>query len=1038
MTNRAQALAIVTLTLVSAGCAAGKNTGSCDDECGPQNTTRCAGTLVQTCLPRDSCLRWFDTMDCGQSGQSCVVTGGAPGCGTTCTDVCAAAGESRCLGAIIQTCAVSGSGCLDWVSGTDCASSGQQCDDSSAQAACTGSCADDCTAPGDTQCLGTVIQACTSGPDGCLDWVSGTDCASTGRFCDDTGGSAICSDTCVDECLGAGDTQCLGTVIQTCAVGSDSCLDWVNGNDCDSSGQQCDDSGGAATCVSTCVDECATAGDAQCQGTVIQTCTMGGDGCTDWVSGVDCASSGNICSGAGGTASCIPDCPTLPSLPSNPGPVDGANNVDWAAVTSVDWADSTNATSYDVYFGASCPPPAYPNAGFTTVTSSTLTGLTLSQATDYCWQVVAIANASCYRPGPVWTFRTTCNDPVAGPPTVTSSNVASFPAGTTGGTYSLTFSEPVNNVPTSLTWTQVVGSGTMTPTQISPQVYSIDFTGAADGDSYTLTVGSGVTDTCGNPVSPPVTITFSVDVGPGHGCGDPIDLTGAAFPVTASGTFTDDPSQGPSCDGAPTNVAWFTYTAPTSEWYDISAQNQTGTAAYSRLAIFETAACNPYGAEVECVTANSTSAEASVYLTQGTTYLIQFFTDGNGYSMVNPIIDIQASNFDPGTVCTDPADVTGGPFPVQLSGTFPEDPAQGGSCDTTPTNAVWFRFTAPTTDIYRIDAQNHSSSGAYSRLAVFQGSSCNPLGAELGCVTASSKTIFTSINMTSGQTYLILFHTDGNGYSMVNPEISVALYDPGQICTTAADISAVAFPYQQSGTFDEDPAQGGSCDTSPTNAVFFQYTPPSTGMYTIDLQNHSTSAAYSRLAIFVTTSCNPYGAQVECVTANSKTLSSTVALNAGTSYLLMFYTDGNGYTMVDPEISVTLQTYNPGEVCLEAADVSGASFPYQLGGTFDEDPSQGGSCDTSPDNAVFFQYTPSTSGSYQIDAQNHTLTAAFSRLAVFETVACQPYGPQRACVTSSGKTVGTTVSLTGGTPYLILFYTDGAAYTMVDPEITIQ
>jgi hypothetical protein len=42
-----------------------------------------------------------------------------------------------------------------------------------------------------------------------------------------------------------------------------------------------------------------------------------------------------------------------------------------------------------------------------------------------------------------------------------------------------------------------------------------------------------------------------------------------------------------------------------------------------------------------------------------------------------------------------------------------------------------------------------------------------------------------------------------------------------------------------------------------------------------------------------------------------------------------------------------------------------------------------------------------------------------------------------ACATSSNKTPSTTVTLTQGVTYLILFYTDGDSYTMIDPSITI-
>jgi hypothetical protein len=138
--------------------------------------------------------------------------------------------------------------------------------------------------------------------------------------------------------------------------------------------------------------------------------------------------------------------------------------------------------------------------------------------------------------------------------------------------------------------------------------------------------------------------------------------------------------------------------------------------------------------------------------------------------------------------------------------------------------------------------------------------------------------------------------------------LTVSPDPPGTMCADAADISAVVFPYQLMGTFDDDPPTGPTCDISPTNTVWYTYTPSFTGEHEILATNHTTTKAYSRLAIFEGTSCTPYGAEVDCQSDTSTSVTSTVALNAGTSYLLMFFTDGASYTMVDPEITISEPT----------------------------------------------------------------------------------------------------------------------------------
>lgn len=258
----------------------------------------------------------------------------------------------------------------------------------------------------------------------------------------------------------------------------------------------------------------------------------------------------------------------------------------------------------------------------------------------YCWQVVALGGpVDCYTVGPVWTFQTRCVDPVAGAPAVTSTD-ATYPIGTTSGSYALTFSEAVNDVASNLTWSPLIGTGTMgAVTENSSTTYSVDFTGVADGDAYTLSVGVGVTDSCGTALGGPTDIIIAIQ-GPGAICSSPADVTSETFPFHLYGVFDDDPSAGGSCDPSPNNAVWFTFTPPPTTSYTIQLQNHTTTFAYSRVAVFQTIACGPYGAEIACEANSSRSISTTVNLTQGITYLILFYTDGESYTMVNPEITI--------------------------------------------------------------------------------------------------------------------------------------------------------------------------------------------------------------------------------------------------------------------------------------------------------------------------------------------------------------------------------------------------------------
>ncbi len=369
----------------------------------------------------------------------------------------------------------------------------------------------------------------------------------------------------------------------------------------------------------------------------------------------------------------------------------------------------------------------------------------------------------------------------------------------------------------------------------------------------------------------------------------------------------------------------------------------------------------------------------------------------------------------------------------------------GGSCNSAPySNTVWFSYTAPATTLFDISLTNATSTVAYSRMAVFTGLGCNPYGAEVACESTSSKSVSAIAPMAAGQTYLIMFHTDGASYTMVNPTIDITQLPPpgpGEICSSAVDISSVSYPYQLNGTFDDDPSYAGSCDTSPNNAIWYEYTPAATGLVQFDAVNSTSTFAYSRLAVFDGASCSPLGAELDCVTDSSKSVtSSPVYLTVGVPYTIVFFTDGDSYTMVNPQITVTtLPQPPPGAICNTAANLTGQSFPYLLTGTFEDDPAAGGSCDSTPHNTVWYEYTPSSSGTYSISGTNGTTTNAYSRLAVFTGLMCAPLGGEVGCNTSSSKLVTlSNLSLVGGQAYLIMFYTDGDTYTMVNPQITIQ
>ena len=87
-----------------------------------------------------------------------------------------------------------------------------------------------------------------------------------------------------------------------------------------------------------------------------------------------------------------------PGAPSSPSPSNGATGVSTSPTLS--WAASSNASSYDIYFGTSSNPPL---VGNTTSTSYGRSGL--SYSTPYYWKIVA-KNSCGSTEGSVWSFAT--------------------------------------------------------------------------------------------------------------------------------------------------------------------------------------------------------------------------------------------------------------------------------------------------------------------------------------------------------------------------------------------------------------------------------------------------------------------------------------------------------------------------------------------------------------------------------------------------------------------------------------------------------
>ena len=94
----------------------------------------------------------------------------------------------------------------------------------------------------------------------------------------------------------------------------------------------------------------------------------------------------------------------VPNSPSTPTPVSGATGVSTTA--PVRWAATTNATQYDVAFGATNPPAIV----LSNQAATTYQPVALAAGTKYYWQVLAKGPGGTTS-GSIWTFTTAAQGP---------------------------------------------------------------------------------------------------------------------------------------------------------------------------------------------------------------------------------------------------------------------------------------------------------------------------------------------------------------------------------------------------------------------------------------------------------------------------------------------------------------------------------------------------------------------------------------------------------------------------------------------------
>jgi len=195
--------------------------------------------------------------------------------------------------------------------------------------------------------------------------------------------------------------------------------------------------------------------------------------------------------------------PPPPETPNSPSPSTGASGVSVPAVT-LSWTAS-GATTYDVNFGATNPPPQVAVG----VTAASYPVSNLQRGVTYYWQVIA-KNDRGLNAGPVWSFTTLTPPPPSSPASpspstgatgVSATSVALSWSATDATSYDVRFgtTNPPPQISTGLAMPSYVASNLQQNTIYYWQVVARNGSGSSVGSVWSFTTTAGPPSTPASP-----------------------------------------------------------------------------------------------------------------------------------------------------------------------------------------------------------------------------------------------------------------------------------------------------------------------------------------------------------------------------------------------------------------------------------------------------------------------------------------------------------------------------------------------------------
>ena len=294
----------------------------------------------------------------------------------------------------------------------------------------------------------------------------------------------------------------------------------------------------------------------------------------------------------------------------------------------------------------------------------------------------------------------------------------------------------------------------------------VSFTAVA-GSTYTIQTGTF-------PNAAGYTGTFTItEVTPlaNDDCSTPVALGPVGpypFDTTVATTGTDGQAEALCTFFSSTTIdndAWFTWTAPTTDFYRANTCGQTGVD--TKIAVYPGSGCPAAGSSIACNDDDCGLQSGAVFsATAGSTYTIQLGNFPNALGGTGTF-DVQVFVPTPGDDCATPVALVGA-GPYSFDNTAATTGIQGQAeptclffSSTTIDRDLWFCWTAPSSGAFEVSTVGQTF--VDTKIAVYDACGC-PAAAAIGCNddscgTFQSGTAFTAV---AGNTYTIQLGTFPN------------------------------------------------------------------------------------------------------------------------------------------------------------------------------------------------------------------------------------------------------------------------------------